>query len=202
MAPRSSSRRATTSAGSDSSRRGYGPRVESAEVKRSRRAAILQLKMGRLAHIIGIASGLALAFTAIIAYGLQNWDWELFSTPSEFVSDLQWTIPLIAGMIVALVALAIKWEPYVADKTDPHFIVSIFAVVVPAILLALLFIRGSVLFGSSEWLFPASLLGFSLTEISLAMTWEGSSSRKTISIAAALFPIVLLSFPLVYRPAD
>ena len=202
MAPRASSRRASASASGKTLRESYSPRVESAEVKRSRRAAILQLKMGRLAHILGIASGLALALTAVVAYGLQNWDWEFFSEPSEFVSDLKWTIPLIAGMIVALVALAAKWEPYVADKNEPHFLVSLFAVIVPAMLLTLLFTRGSTLFESSDWLFPASLLGFSLTEISLAMTWEGTSSRKTISIAAAIFPIVLLSFPLVYRPAD
>src|SRR4030065_162853 len=75
-------------------------------------------------------------------------------------------------------------RPPVSDKKRPAFIVSLFAVIVPAILIALLFLRGpeNLLFGSSEWLYPASLLGFSLTEISLAMTWEGSSSRKTISI--------------------
>jgi len=157
--------------------------------------------MGRLAHIIGIASGLVLALTAIIAYGLENWDF-LTSNTSELIGELKWTIPLVGGLIVALVALANKWEPYVADKNEPHFIVSLSAVIVPVILIALLFLGDIDLFGSLDWLYPASLLGFSLTEISLAMTWEGSSSRKTISIAAALFPIVLLSFPLVYSPAD
>jgi len=159
--------------------------------------------MGRLAHIIGIASGLALAFTALIAYGLENWD-PLISNNSEIVKELKWTIPLVAGLVVGLVALAVKWEPYVADKNEPHFIMSLFAVIVPAILIALILLRGSddLLFGGTEWLFPASLLGISLTEISLAMTWEGAGSRKTISIAAALFPIVLLSFPLIYSPAD
>lgn len=159
--------------------------------------------MGRLAHIIGIASGLALALTAIIAYGLENWDF-LMSSESEIIKELKWTIPLIGGLVVGLVALAAKWEPYIADRNEPHFVVGLFAVIVPAMLITLLFLKDTetLLFGSSEWLYPASLLGFSLTEISLAMTWEGSSSRKTISIAAALFPIVLLSFPLVYNPAD
>jgi len=177
--------------------------VESAEVKRSRRAAILQLKMGRLAHVIGITSGLALALTAVIAYGLGE-PWDFLANPPEVIDNLKWTIPLVAGLIVGLVAVALKWEPYVADRREPHFIVSLLAVIAPSILIAILLLRGSniLLFGSTEWLFPASLLGFSLTEISLAMTWEGSSTRKTISIAAAVFPIVLLSFPLVYNPAD
>ena len=177
--------------------------MESAEVKRSRRAAILQLKMGRLAHVIGITSGLALALTAVIAYGLGE-PWDFLANPPEVIDNLKWTIPLVAGLIVGLVAVALKWEPYVADRREPHFIVSLLAVIAPSILIAILLLRGSniLLFGSTEWLFPASLLGFSLTEISLAMTWEGSSTRKTISIAAAVFPIVLLSFPLVYNPAD
>jgi len=159
--------------------------------------------MGRLAHVIGITSGLALALTAVIAYGLGE-PWDFLANPPEVIDNLKWTIPLVAGLIVGLVAVALKWEPYVADRREPHFIVSLLAVIAPSILIAILLLRGSniLLFGSTEWLFPASLLGFSLTEISLAMTWEGSSTRKTISIAAAVFPIVLLSFPLVYNPAD
>jgi KaiC/GvpD/RAD55 family RecA-like ATPase len=181
--------------------RSYGPRVESAEVKRSRRAAMLQLRMGRLAHSIGIASGLALALTAIIAYGLENWTF--MEGSSDLVVELKWTIPLIAGIVVAIVALYVKWEPYVADKEEPHFIMSIAALVVPAMLLALMFLKNTdrILFGTPDWLYPVSLLGISLTEISLAMTWEGTSRRKTISIAAAVFPIAIMSFPLIYHPA-
>ena len=45
---------------------------------------MLQLKMGRLAHVIGIGSGLALAFTALISYGLINW---------EFLRGEEWLRP-------------------------------------------------------------------------------------------------------------
>jgi hypothetical protein len=157
--------------------RSYGPRVESAEVKRSRRAAMLQL------------------------YGLENWTF--MEGSSDLVVELKWTIPLIAGIVVAIVALYVKWEPYVADKEEPHFIMSIAALVVPAMLLALMFLKNTdrILFGTPNWLYPVSLLGISLTEISLAMTWEGTSRRKTISIAAAVFPIAIMSFPLIYHPA-
>jgi len=182
--------------------RSRGPKVESAEIKRSRRAAILQLKMGRLAHTIGIASGLALALTAVLAYGLENWTF--LSNASELVVELKWTIPLVAGILVAIVALYMKWEPYVADKEEPHFIMSIAALVVPAMFLALLFLKDTdrLLFGTPDWLYAVSLLGISLTEISLAMTWEGSSRRKTISIAAAIFPIALMSFPIIYHTTE
>jgi len=202
MAPRSSSKRPSDAVREPPPQRSRGPKVESAEVKRSRRAAILQLKMGRLGHIIGIASGLALALTAVIAYGLQNW--EMLTDAPEMVVELKWTIPLVAGLIVAIVALWAKWEPYLADKNEPHFVTSIAAVVVPAMFLALIFLKDAdrLLLDTSNWLYPVSFLGISLTELSLAMTWEGSSRRKTISMASALFPIVLLSFPVVYHPAE
>ncbi len=163
---------------------------------------MLQLRMGRLAHTIGIASGLALALTAVIAYGLQNWSF--LGTVSGLVHDLTWIVPLVAGLICGLAALYVKWGPYVADRGEPHFVMSLASVVIPAMFLVLILLRGTgdVLFGSSFWLYPVSLLGISLTLISLAMTWEGGSRRKTISVAAAVFPIALMSFPIIYHPAE
>jgi len=183
-------------------RKGYVEQIESAEVRRSRKAAILQLKMGRLAHVIGIASGLALALTAVIAYGLVHWD---FMRSIDFLPSLKWIIPLAAGLVVAMVGLAIKWDPYIADRGESHFITSIVAAVAPIFLIVLILLDelGYVDIGTPDWLYPASLLGISLTLISLAMTWEGTSNRRTISIVAAIFPIGLLVLPMVYRfPTD
>lgn len=122
MAPSASSRKQSPSRSSPTQRT-YAEQIESAEVKRSRKAAILQLKMGRLAHTIGIASGLALALTAMIAYGLINWEF-LRSAP-EIFTTLKWIIPLVAGVAVAAIALAVKWEPYLTDREESHFVVSI-----------------------------------------------------------------------------
>jgi len=168
-------------------------------VKRSRKAAILQLKIGRLAHVIGIASGLALALTAVIAYGLENWS--VLSNAPEFLTTLKWVIPLVAGVLVALVALAFKWEPYLTDRREAHFMMTIAAIVVPALFIVLIALdeMGSISLGRPDWLYAASLLGISLTEISLAMTWEGTSRRRTISIVSAIFPPVLLLFPIIFN---
>ena len=181
------------------SRRSYVEQVESAEVKRSRKAAILQLKMGRLAHIIGIASGLALALTALIAYGLVNW--EFLRNGPGFLTVLKWMIPLAAGVVVSVVALMIKWEPFLTDRRDAHFILSIVAIVVPSLIIALIALDelGYMSLGRPDWLYSASLLGISLTLISLAMTWEGTSRRRTISIVSAIFPPVLLFFPVLIK---
>ena len=197
MAPRTSSKRYASSP--PLPRKSYVEQVESAEVKRSRKAAILQLKMGRLAHIIGIASGLALALTALIAYGLINWDF--LSSGPEFLTVLKWMIPLVAGLVVSIVALMIKWEPYLTDRRDAHFIMSIVAVIVPSLLIVLITLDelGYFALGRPDWLYSASLLGISLALISLAMTWEGNSRRRTISIVSAVFPPVLLIFPVVFK---
>ena len=197
MAPRASSKRPPTRPAPQT--RTYAQQIESAEVKRSRKAAILQLRIGRLAHTIGIASGLALALTAVIAYGLINWDF-LRDAP-EWLTTLKWIIPLVAGVAVAAVGIAIKWEPYFTDREQPHFVASIVALVAPVFIIMLIVLDeyDYVELGRPAWLYPASLLGICLTEISLAMTWEGTSSRKTISIVAAVFPVVLLVFPMLYH---
>src|SRR4030042_815045 len=136
MAPTSSSRRQPTPPSRPPGHRSYGEQMESAEVKRSRKAAILQLKMGRMAHIIGIASGLALALTAVIAYGLINW--EFLRNAPEFLVTLKWIIPLAAGVAVSAVALSMKWEPYYTDREETHFVMSIVAMVAPAFIIALI----------------------------------------------------------------
>ena len=66
---------------------------------------MLQLRMGRLAHVLSIASGLALAATAVLAYLLVNWDY--LATAPEYVTVLKWVVPLIASLIVAILALAL-----------------------------------------------------------------------------------------------
>lgn len=187
--------------------RPHREQIESAEVRRSRKAALLQLSMGRVAHIIGIASGLALALTAVIAYGLIHWDFLRVAPDGDapaFLVTLKWVIPLVAGIIAAGVAIIMKWDPYVADREEPHFVMSVIALVVPIMLIVLIVLDeyGQVALGRPAWLYPASLLGICLAEVSLAMTWEGTGSRKMTSIVAAIFPVALLLFPIFYKFSD
>ena len=157
--------------------------------------------MGRLAHVLGIASGLALAATAVLAYLIEHWT---FFSEQEYFALLSWLVPLCAGLAISIIALIIKWEPYFADRVEPHFIMSLVAVAVPAILIGLIVLDELDKFtlGRPDWLYPASLLGISLTMISLAMTWEGTGRRKMICISAAVFPPVLLIFPMIFRFTD
>jgi len=204
MAPRQQSRRAPAppvqSRASQRSRETYAQQIEAAEVSRSRKAAILQLRMGRLAHEMGIGSGLALAATAVLAYLLENWSVLIASSEYGTLQLLKWLVPIIAGLIIAIIALVVKWEPYFADRDEPHFIMSIVAVAFSALMAILIVLdeTGNMALGRPDWLYSASMLGITLTLVSLAMTWEGSGRRKVISLVSAIFPPVLLLFPLVY----
>jgi KaiC/GvpD/RAD55 family RecA-like ATPase len=199
MAPRKSSKRAKPPR--DPSPRDEGKdaaarNLERAETPRFRRAAMLQLKMGRSSHSLSIISGLALATSAVLAYLLENWP-----TLSGAPDLLKWIAPLVASIAVSLIALALKWEPYFADRREAHFIMSAVAVAVPVALMVLVVLdeTGHIVLGQPDWLYPASLLGISLTMISLAMTWEGRGRRKVISIASAAFPPVLMVFPMLFK---
>ncbi len=199
MPPRTSSKRTSASA----SRKSQQQKVESAEVRRSRRAAMLQLRMGRFAHIIGMSSALALALTALISYGSgQQGHWDFLRY--EWLVPLKWFIPIITGVAAAAVALWIKWEPYVADREQPHFVMSVLALVAPLLIMALIVLDeyGYVVLGRPPWLYSASLLGICLAEISLAMTWEGTGRRKMSAVLAAAFPVVLLLFPIIFDFTD
>ncbi|MCJ2533362.1 MAG: hypothetical protein LN411_05535 [Candidatus Thermoplasmatota archaeon] len=197
MAPRKKSKKPSAPEREDSRARQYDSRLERAETRRSRKSAILQLRMGRSAHVLSLVSGLALAATAILAYLLENWA-PLIDAP-EYVTILKWIVPLVAGMSIAIIALALKWEPYFADRTEPHFLLGISAFIVPTVFVVLIVLdeMGELTLGRPDWLYSVSLLGISLTLISLALAWDGWGRRKIISLASAIFPPVLLMFPMV-----
>jgi KaiC/GvpD/RAD55 family RecA-like ATPase len=197
MAPRKKGKKPPAPRRKEPEESRYDSSLERAETPRSRKAAILQLRMGRSAHVLGIVSGLALAATAILAYLLETWD-PLKDAP-EYLTVLKWIVPLAAGMLIAIIALALKWEPYFADRLDAHFLLSVCALIVPTTFIMLIVLDeiGELALGRPDWLYPVSLLGMSLTLISLAMTWDGWRRRKMISIVAAVFPPVLLTFPMV-----
>jgi KaiC/GvpD/RAD55 family RecA-like ATPase len=197
MAPRKKTKKSSAPEPEDTRAQRYDSSLERAETTRSRKAAILQLRMGRSAHVLSLVAGLALAGTAILAYLLENWS--PFIDAPEYVTVLKWIVPLAAGILIAVIALALKWEPYFADRKEPHFLLSLFALIVPSLFVVLIVLdeMGELTLGRPDWLYPVSVLGISLTLISLAMTWDGWGRRKIISLASAVFPPLLLTFPMV-----
>ncbi|MEE8183440.1 MAG: hypothetical protein V3T94_04755, partial [Thermoplasmata archaeon] len=172
--------------------------------KKAERAAMaaetarLQLRLGRAAHGYGIIAAMVLAFNAMLAYLMEVT--ELFADP-PFSSAvlLLWTLPMMIGIGVGASALALKWEPYSYERTSGHFILTVLGTAVPVIGLVIVLVAESGVFQFQylPWIYPVSLLGLSLTMISMALTWRGKGLRKVTSVGSSTIPMVLLSMIMI-----
>lgn len=160
--------------------------------------ARLQLRMGRAAHGYGVIAAMILTFNAILAYLMEVT--EIFADP-PFSSAvlLLWTLPMMIGLGVGASALALKWEPYSYERTSGHFILTVLGTAVPVIGLVIVLVAesGVLQFQYLPWIYPVSLLGLSLTMISMAMTWRGRGLRKVTSVGSSTIPMVLLSMIMI-----
>ncbi|MCJ2556226.1 MAG: hypothetical protein LN415_03860 [Candidatus Thermoplasmatota archaeon] len=172
--------------------------------KKAERAAMaaetarLQLRMGRAAHGYGVIAAMVLTFNAILAYLMEVT--EIFADP-PFSSAvlLLWTLPMMIGIGVGASALALKWEPYSYERTSGHFILTVLGTTVPVIGLVIVLVAesGVLQFQYLPWIYPVSLLGLSLTMISMAMTWRGKGLRKVTSVGSSTIPMVLVSMIMI-----
>lgn len=160
--------------------------------------ARLQLRLGRAAHGYGVIAAMVLAFNAMLAYLMEVT--ELFADP-PFSSAvlLLWTLPMMIGIGMGASALALKWEPYSYERTSGHFILTVLGTGVPVIGLVIVLVAesGFLQFQYLPWIYPVSLLGLSLTMISMAMTWRGKGLRKVTSVGSSTIPMVLLSMIMI-----
>ena len=160
--------------------------------------ARLQLRLGRAAHGYGVIAAMVLTFNAILAYLMEVT--EIFADP-PFSSAvlLLWTLPMMIGIGVGASALALKWEPYSYERTSGHFILTVVGTIVPVIGLVIVLVAesGVLQFQYLPWIYPVSLLGLSLTMISMAMTWRGKGLRKVTSVGSSTIPMVLLSMIMI-----
>jgi len=157
--------------------------------------------------VFGLVAAGILAALAVLVYSLDRAPELEAALPFDRIIT-EWSLPLFAGLGIALAVLYMKWQPYLADRDEPHFIVSFAAAIVSAALIGLLLARQFGYFSIEETslvgklLFPGSLLGLSLSQISLAMTWEGWSRRKTAAVATAAVPPLLLFFTFFVAEED
>ncbi len=172
----------------------------------ARRDALLQLKIGRSAHLLTVAVSVLLGLDAIallfffsplpsLAPGEHG--------PSALVSTLYILLPLLAAVAIATVGLGTKWAEFRLWPWEGHFTVSAGGLAVGAITAALYFGRVA---GYGPWgdsaLFPhliaLSFATISLSLLGLALTWRPWGSRQWASASCALLP--LATALLVYFP--
>ena len=162
---------------------------------RGRRSALIQLKFGRAAHFLSTLAAVLLALAAIIAFMITKWDY-LISNPQSWLEPMKWFVPLIAGALMSIVVVYLKWDPFMTDRNSKQFIVSLVSMIVPIVMIALIALR-YVDPGEGSWIYPISFIGISLSLISIAMIWDGMSHRKTIAVVAAAIPLAIMSLPIV-----
>lgn len=168
--------------------------------------ALLQLQIGRSAHLYTVLASAALALDGILILFF-------FSTFPTLASGDHGTaalaetfyllIPLIAGIVLSGVGLAVKWEVYQLWPWEKHFSASVAALAVNVALAVVygLRIAGEGALGSTNlfpWFYPAELAGISLALVAFVLTWTAWSGRQWASAISSLLPVA--SALLVYFP--
>ncbi len=159
----------------------------------AKREALLQLRLGRAAHLAAIAVSAALALDAVLIL--------LFARTLPVLANSQvggvaavhsfyLFLPIIAGLVVAGVTLAAKWESFQVWPWEGHFSVNVAAVGV-AIAAAVLYglrLGGSGSVGHVDLvplLLPLGLAAASLALVGTAATWTPWGSHQWISAVTA-----------------
>jgi len=166
----------------------------------------LELELGRWAQVAGILSSVVLGAVLFLV----NWTdtspyTPIFGAFRRTHMEI-WLTLLVTGVGISAVTVLKKLGAFREGLTTAHFLSSVAALVVAlGVLLVGMLDQFSVidLGWFLLWMYPASVLGLSLTFVSLAMTWEGFGVRKVASVIAATFvPIILAIVPLSNVPED
>jgi hypothetical protein len=180
------------------------PAPEDLELAKS--DALLQLKIGRSAHVSAVVASALLALDGILILFFPG----TFKIPSSgttgaslFSDGLCLLFPLAAGLVVAFPALFVKWEAYQLWPWEKHFSLTVGAIGVNLLLVVVygLCVAAVGPFGSLAlfpWFYAAELVGVSLGLLGLVLTWLGWSFRQWASAISAVLPVATALF--VYFP--
>jgi KaiC/GvpD/RAD55 family RecA-like ATPase len=202
----SSSKSVATAAAAPGSRSVTVPAPEDFELAKN--DALLQLRIGRSAHLYAIFISAVLALDGILLL--------LFypQLPSLNASDsgaaalgktFFLILPLIAGLAVAGIGLVSKWEVFQLWPWEPHFSVTVGAVALNALIAITYGLRIAAVgpFASISlfpWFYPVELTGISIALLGIVLTWTGWSGRQWASAVCSVLPIATALF--VYFPGN
>jgi len=168
--------------------------------------ALLQLKIGRSAHLYGVFVSAALALDGILLLLLYP-NLPSLSSGETGGAALEKTffllLPVLGGLAVALIGLVAKWETYQLWPWELHFSTTVGAVGVN-VLIAIVYglrIAGTAPFATLTlfpWFYPVELAGISLAFLGFVFTWSAWTGRQWASALSAALPIataLLVYFP-------
>ena len=168
--------------------------------------ALLQLKIGRSAHLYTVLVSAALALDGILLLfffrslpTLGSGEYGAAAVGTTFYL----LIPLLAGLALSAVALAVKWEVYQLWPWEKHFSTTVGALAVNIVLAVVYGLRIGGVGGLANvtlfpWFYAAELAGLSLALIGFVLTWHAWSGRQWASGISAGLPVataLLVYFP-------
>jgi KaiC/GvpD/RAD55 family RecA-like ATPase len=168
--------------------------------------ALLQLKIGRSAHLYGVIVSAVLALDGVLLLLFYPTLPSLSSSETGAVAlskTFFLLLPLLGGLAIALVGLATKWEEYQLWPWEIHFSTTVGAVVAN-VLIAIVFglrIAGEGSFATIPlfpWFYAVELAGISLAFVGFVLTWNAWTRRQWASALSAVLPIataLLVYFP-------
>jgi KaiC/GvpD/RAD55 family RecA-like ATPase len=168
--------------------------------------ALLQLKIGRGAQVYAVLASAALGLDGILLLFFYPHLPTLTGADRGTVA-LQQTffllLPVLAGLGVAGIGLATKWEAYQLWPWEAHFSITVAAVAANAAIAIVYGLRvagvGALAHvGLMPWFYPVELAGISLAFLGIVLTWNAWTLRQWASAAGAVIPVLTAVF--VYFP--
>ncbi len=164
--------------------------------------ALLQLRIGRLAHTNAVVVSGVLLLDAILVLYVH------FVSTTGFLATWGATfavwLPALAALYLALGSLASKWSVFQLWPWERHFSLSVGAVAYGAGfagVMALLLYQNKAPFDGTDLLalYPLALLGITLGLLGLISTWSGWRRRQWVGLIASILPLPVAL--ILYLPA-
>ena len=171
--------------------------VQPEDLDTAKREALLQLKIGRSAHLSAVLVSVALAVDALLLLFLTP------TLPSLHASDRGLTavagsyyliLPLAGAVTVAAVGLVSKWETFQFWPWEPHFALSVAGFGVAVLSVGLYAVRIAT-YGPTGHaalypaLLPLALAATSLALLGIVETWRPWGARHWTSAVTAVAPV-------------
>ncbi|HTW55436.1 MAG TPA: ATPase domain-containing protein [Thermoplasmata archaeon] len=170
--------------------------------------ALLQLKIGRSAHLYAVIVSGALMLAGILVLAFDPTLPSLSAGTTGFAAFVQsyyLAILVLAGLGVSVLALVTKWEVYQLWPWEAHFSATVGAVVLNAVLAVVYFGRIAGLGGFANLallpgFYPLALAGISAGFLGLALTWSGWGTRQWASAISSVLPVATAVLVFVHPP--
>jgi KaiC/GvpD/RAD55 family RecA-like ATPase len=167
------------------------------DLKLAEEDALLQLRIGRSAHLYAVLISAALLLDGII---LLLFDPTLPVLPASAtglaaLNDSAFLlIPLAAGVAISLIGVTTKWEAFQLWPWEVHFSTTIgaFALNIFLVLVYATRIAGVGPFAHIAivpWFYPATLAGISVAMVGFVLTWTSWTMRQWASALCATLPV-------------